>query len=78
MSRSHRKTPIMPNCGGRDRPARQQDQRRYRRAVRLAVVQGQEIPLLNEYSDPWDWPTDGKRYVGLEFTGERLAEVMRK
>lgn len=38
------------------------EHRRERRAVKVAVRQGDETPDPKEFGDPWKGPKDGKQY----------------
>jgi hypothetical protein len=86
MSRSRRKSPVIPICGvnaGSEKLAKRKASRRLRLAVRRSLGRGSDaIPAARELSDVWDWPKDGKRHyfdVGPD-EAERndLARVVRK
>lgn len=65
MARSYRKTPIGGWCGApSDKPYKQQANRRYRRAVRMALWIGVALPDVREFFDVWNTPKDGKGYFG--------------
>lgn len=66
MSRSSRKTPIMGFCSSKGQKRfKQQEHRRERRAVRVALHTGQEImPHHKKYGNEWDSPRDGKYWFG--------------
>ena len=64
MSRSKRKTPILPNCKAASEKAEKQEaNRKLRRIVKekLAVPE-EELPQKKEISDRWNWLKDGKSY----------------
>ena len=64
MSRSKRKTPILPNCTATsEKSEKQKANRKLRRIVKekLAVPDG-ELPQKREISDRWNWGKDGKSY----------------
>lgn len=64
MSRSKRKTPILPNCKATsEKDERQKANRKLRRIVKekLAVLE-EELPQKREVSDRWNWEKDGKSY----------------
>ena len=64
MSRSKRKTPILPNCqASSEKSEKRKANRKLRRIVKqkLAVPDG-ELPQKKEISDIWNWEKDGKSY----------------
>ena len=64
MSRSKRKTPILPNCKApSEKDEKQKANRKLRRIVKekLAVLE-EELPQKKEVSDRWNWEKDGKSY----------------
>ena len=75
MSRSRRKTPI---CGiavaDSDKDYKAAEHRRERRAVRIAIEAGDDIPAAKAYGNPWDSPKDGKKF----FDAENHPSIMRK
>jgi ribosome-interacting GTPase 1 len=57
MSRSKRKTPILPNCTATfEKTEKQKANRKLRRIVKekLAVLE-EELPQKKEVSDRWNW-----------------------
>ncbi|PKD17621.1 hypothetical protein APR41_05265 [Salegentibacter salinarum] len=64
MSRSKRKTPILPNCTATSEKAeKQKANRKLRRIVKekLAITD-ENFPHIKEISDSWNWEKDGKSY----------------
>jgi len=64
VSRSKRKTPILPNCqASSEKAEKQKANRKLRRIVKekLAVLE-EELPQKKEISDIWNWGKDGKSY----------------
>ncbi len=64
MSRSKRKTLILPNCKApSEKDEKQKANRKLRKIVKekLAVLE-EELPLKREISDRWNWEKDGKSY----------------
>ncbi len=63
MSRSFRKTPILPIAtGASDKAYKAQEHRRERRAVKIALWQDRLLPDPLAFGDPWSSAKDGKRY----------------
>lgn len=64
MSRSRRKTPIIPHTlAESDKPFKQQEHQRERSAVRDALRTDQEVlPHPKQFGDEWSAPKDGKQY----------------
>lgn len=64
MSRSKRKTPILPNCNiSSEKSEKQKANRRLRRiAKEKLAVAGEDLPQKKEISDIWNWGKDGKSY----------------
>ncbi len=67
MSRSRKKTPVIPiTTADSDKPFKEAEHRRERRAVRSAVKAGEDIPHPRQFGDPWDGQKDGKRWAGVD------------
>ena len=64
MSRSKRKTPILPNCkASSEKTEKQKANRKLRRIVKEKIaVPEEELPQEKEISDIWNWGKDGKSY----------------
>ncbi len=63
MSRSRKKIPIVGNAGHSDKSGKRAANRSFRRATKIALVGLEEdMPLLREVSDTWNFPKDGKHY----------------
>ncbi len=61
MSRSRRKFPKRGIAGKSDKVGKQKANRSLRRAVHVALALGNEdLPILREVSDVWDFDKDGK------------------
>lgn len=64
MSRSKKKTPIAGNTSAKsDKPAKKKANKAWRRAVKIAIQNGGEIPKRRERSDVYCFPKDGKKYL---------------
>jgi hypothetical protein len=64
MSRSFRKTPILPvTSAASDKPFKEQEHRRERRAVKIVLETRGEVPHRRTYGDPWRGDKDGKRFL---------------
>ena len=63
MSRSYKKTPIGSRIVSRDseKADKQQNNRNLRRAVRIALAQEEETPVLREVGNAASFAKDGKR-----------------
>ena len=74
MSRSRRHTPFHGRGADSDQPFKHMAHRCLRRAVRLALLHGQDtLPLLREVSNVWSMPKDGKFWFA-----ERYPNLYRK
>lgn len=63
MSRSIKKTPIFGIATPvSDKPFKQSEHRRERRAARIALRLEKELQSRFEYGNPWNTPKDGKRW----------------
>ena len=71
MSRSRRKTPIVPICTSSPKKWK----KGYNKSMRQK--KGEENPRKNEYSDEYTGPRDGKRRIGGE-TDEWAIRALRK
>jgi len=61
MSRSRRKTPIVPvTVAESDKAFKAREHRRERRAVATALANGDEPPAPKAFGDPWKGEKDGK------------------
>ncbi|HEY8559925.1 MAG TPA: hypothetical protein VIL74_05950 [Pyrinomonadaceae bacterium] len=76
MSRSKRKTSITGRCAGSEKQDKRDYNRRFRRVCKqfLRIDYEKELPLLEEYSNPWAMNKDGKRW----FDARIFPEAMRK
>ena len=74
MSRSVRRTPITGvTTASSEKRDKQDANRRYRRAERIALSQGDEIlPDRRELGDPWTMSKDGKKWFGNSDSRVRL------
>ncbi|MBB6470251.1 hypothetical protein IHE39_06355 [Aminobacter carboxidus] len=74
MSRSRRKTPIVGmTTAESDKPFKQAEHRRERRAVKAVVKAGEEPPAPKEFGNPWAGEKDGKQWLG-----DSVPELLRK
>lgn len=74
MSRSTRKTPMRGvTTATSDKFFKTKEHRRERRAVRVALEVGHELPLSKGFGDPWNGHKDGKLWWGNSW-----PEVYRK
>ncbi|WP_079721738.1 hypothetical protein [Salegentibacter holothuriorum] len=64
MSRSKRKTPILPNCqASSEKSEKQKANRKLRRIVKEKLaVPDEELPHKKEISNIWNWGKDGKTF----------------
>lgn len=65
MSKSYRKTPIIGNCSGSDKPYKKLLHKKERRTTRMKIKSG-EFDLLNKslfFYDDWTAPKDGKQWL---------------
>lgn len=63
MTGSRRRTPIFGNTTAKsEKQFKQAENRKARRASRIAVDQGQEPPHAKDHGDPWNGDKDGKTY----------------
>ena len=63
MSRSRKKTPIVPvTTAESDKPFKVREHRRERRAVAAALALGDDPPAPKAFGDPWVGDKDGKLY----------------
>lgn len=80
MSRSSRKTPIIPvTTAVTDKPFKRAEHGRERVASRAALVrlEGDRCPHPKRYGDPWDGGKDGKVWLGGR-DATRSGRLMRK
>ncbi len=74
MSRSRKKTPITGiTTADSDKPFKEAEHRRERRAVRTAIKAGEPIPDQREFGNPWTSEKDGKKW-----RTDRESRVLRK
>ncbi|MCV0369524.1 hypothetical protein [Filomicrobium sp.] len=73
MARSRRKTPIAGVAADSDKTFKVIEHRRARRAVKVALEAGAEVPPTRSFGDPWNGSKDGKRWFG-----DRWPEGYRK
>ena len=82
MSRSRRKSPIAALVGGRDKPARQQGNRRFRQRTRRRIRRydpdADVLPALLEISSVYDWPSDGSRMWIAPDDYENVRRLLKK
>jgi hypothetical protein len=76
MARSRRNTPIVPVCSS---ASEKQDKRFANRALRRALnvaikTDKEDLPVIDDVSNPWAMAKDGKHYLGLKDS----AKAMRK
>lgn len=75
MGNSRRKTPM---CGmttaETDKPFKMNENRRQRRAVKVALMTGADVPSPKAYGNPWSSQKDGKQ----RFDPEAHPQLMRK
>jgi len=65
MSRSYRKTPAWGHTTAEsEKSDKIRANRDFRRAVQIALYNEDEMPLLREISNVWDFAKDGKSYNG--------------
>jgi hypothetical protein len=63
MSRSRKRTPIIPiTLAESDKPFKQAEHQRERAAVRAAIGAGEDVPSPRSFGDPAKGPKDGKQY----------------
>jgi hypothetical protein len=63
MSRSRRRTKVFGiTTVQSEKMYKAIEHRRERRAVRVALCEGRELPGPKEFGNPWNGPRDGKRY----------------
>ncbi|MFO1173615.1 MAG: hypothetical protein U1E48_00150 [Paracoccaceae bacterium] len=63
MSRSRKKTPILAiTTADSDKPFKVKEHRRERRAVKTALIAGEQPPHAKGFGDPWSGDKDGKAY----------------
>jgi len=62
MSRSKRKTPIIGIAGHTDKPFKEVEHRRERRAVKVAIRVEADMPSPKRFGNPWSSCKDGKMY----------------
>lgn len=76
MSRSRRKNPVTGHTGARsEKWWKRRWNRVFRRRTKEALLRGEEPPAdLNEISELWDGPKDGKH----RFDKEEFPQYMRK
>ncbi|PZT89410.1 MAG: hypothetical protein DI637_06380 [Citromicrobium sp.] len=64
MSRSRRKTPVMPiTTAESDKAYKTREHRRERAHVREALAQGNESKHPKAFGNPWSGDKDGKQYA---------------
>jgi hypothetical protein len=74
MARSFRKSPIVPvSVAPTDKPFKVSEHRRLRRAVKVALLVGDDPPAEKAFGNPWNGRKDGKRYLA-----EPSPSAMRK
>ncbi|MGF7004533.1 hypothetical protein [Aminobacter sp. BE322] len=74
MSRSRRKTPIIGiTTAETDKPFKQAEHRRERRAVKAVIKTGEEPPAPKAFGNPWDGQKDGKQWIA-----DNVPELLRK
>ena len=82
MSRSRRRTPIVPICGDDDAAARQLGNRRYRRTTRIKLRRHEPdadvLPALRECNNKYDWPSDDSHTYLSADADPRLVKLLRK
>jgi hypothetical protein len=76
MARSRRKTPIVSiSSSASEKQDKRRANRALRRAVNVAVKTGKDdLPVIDDVSNPWAMSKDGKTYLGLK----NSAKWMRK
>jgi hypothetical protein len=63
MSRSRKSVPIAGiTTASSDKRYKQQEHRRERAAIRVAIASNDEIPASRAFGNPWNGDRDGKRY----------------
>ncbi len=67
MARSRRNTPIVPITSSvSEKQDKRMANRALRRAVNVAIKSGKEdLPVIDDVSNPWAMDKDGKAYLGL-------------
>ncbi len=66
MSRSRRRTPVMPLTTAKsDKPYKVDEHRSFRRTCRTLIASQRydELPHPIHYGDPWLAPKDGKQWI---------------
>ena len=78
MSRSYRKTPITGTTTAKsEKKDKRIANRRYRRKCDQALRNEEEMPVLNEVSNVWEFAKDGKSYY-YDKTDKYYKQIMRK
>lgn len=78
MSRSYQKTPRCGlTCATTEKRDKRFANRAYRRAVKVALHHGDELPLRREVTNVYCFDKDGKKWYGF-IDPDILAKLLRK